>query len=44
MKENNPKAEIDEENYQEIDDSEIYFAPEKDNVVFGSGGDGWGFR
>lgn len=28
---------------QEEDDSHIYFAPEKGNVVFSSAADGWGF-
>jgi ribosome assembly protein 1 len=34
--------EIDE--YLEKDDEDIYFAPEKGNVVFASAIDGWGFR
>ncbi|KAJ6584770.1 P-loop containing nucleoside triphosphate hydrolase protein [Mycena capillaripes] len=34
---------IDEE-FQEKDDEDIYFAPERGNVVFASAIDGWGFR
>ncbi|KAJ8080788.1 Cytoplasmic GTPase/eEF2-like protein (ribosomal biogenesis) [Marasmius tenuissimus] len=30
--------------FQEKDDEDIYFAPEKGNVVFASAIDGWGFR
>lgn len=30
--------------YQEKDDEDIYFAPEKGNVIFASAIDGWGFR
>ncbi|KAI8986089.1 translation elongation factor 2 [Trametes punicea] len=30
--------------YQEKDDEDIYFAPERGNVVFASAIDGWGFR
>lgn len=33
-----------EEEYQEKDDEDIYFAPERGNVVFASAVDGWGFR
>ncbi|KAI0770366.1 translation elongation factor 2 [Fomes fomentarius] len=33
-----------EEEYQEKDDEDIYFAPERGNVVFASAIDGWGFR
>ena len=29
---------------EDKDDSEIYFAPEKGNVVFASAADGWAFR
>ncbi|KAK4152865.1 ribosome assembly protein 1 [Chaetomidium leptoderma] len=29
--------------FEEIDDEEIYFAPEKNNVIFGSAIDGWAF-
>lgn len=29
--------------YEEKDDEEIYFAPEKNNVIFGSAIDGWAF-
>jgi ribosome assembly protein 1 len=32
-----------EAEYQEIDDEDIYFAPEKNNVIFGSAIDGWAF-
>ncbi|KIY72489.1 P-loop containing nucleoside triphosphate hydrolase protein [Cylindrobasidium torrendii FP15055 ss-10] len=34
----------EEEEFQEKDDEDIYFAPEKGNVVFTSAIDGWGFR
>jgi ribosome assembly protein 1 len=34
----------EEEEFQEKDDEDIYFAPEKGNVVFASALDGWGFR
>lgn len=38
-------APIDEdEDFQEKDDEDIYFAPEKGNVIFASAIDGWGFR
>lgn len=38
-------APIDEdEAFQEKDDEDIYFAPEKGNVIFASAIDGWGFR
>ena len=30
--------------YQERDDEDLYFAPEKGNVIFASAIDGWGFR
>ncbi|CAL1713367.1 unnamed protein product [Somion occarium] len=36
------KADADE--FQEKDDEDIYFAPEKGNVIFASAIDGWGFR
>ena len=40
-----PDAEADgHDEYQERDDEDIYFAPEKGNVVFASAIDGWGFR
>ncbi len=29
--------------FQERDDEELYFAPEKNNVIFGSANDGWAF-
>ncbi|KAG9087027.1 Cytoplasmic GTPase/eEF2-like protein (ribosomal biogenesis) [Ceratobasidium sp. UAMH 11750] len=32
------------EAYQEKDDEDLYFAPEKGNVIFASAIDGWGFR
>ncbi|KDR82604.1 hypothetical protein GALMADRAFT_238006 [Galerina marginata CBS 339.88] len=32
------------EEFQEKDDEDIYFAPEKGNVIFASAIDGWGFR
>lgn len=34
----------DSEEFQEKDDEDIYFAPERGNVVFASAVDGWGFR
>ncbi|KAI0072035.1 translation elongation factor 2 [Panus rudis PR-1116 ss-1] len=34
----------EEEEFQEKDDEDIYFAPEKGNVIFASAIDGWGFR
>ncbi|KAJ7134421.1 P-loop containing nucleoside triphosphate hydrolase protein [Mycena epipterygia] len=36
-------AAVDDE-FQEKDDEDIYFAPERGNVVFASAIDGWGFR
>ncbi|KAL0960835.1 hypothetical protein HGRIS_005851 [Hohenbuehelia grisea] len=33
-----------EDEFQEKDDEDIYFAPERGNVVFASAIDGWGFR
>jgi ribosome assembly protein 1 len=30
--------------YQEKDDEDLYFAPERGNVIFASAIDGWGFR
>ncbi|EKM49571.1 uncharacterized protein PHACADRAFT_214132 [Phanerochaete carnosa HHB-10118-sp] len=32
------------EEYEEKDDEDIYFAPERGNVIFASAIDGWGFR
>ncbi|GJJ15740.1 hypothetical protein Clacol_010018 [Clathrus columnatus] len=32
------------EDFQEKDDEDIYFAPERGNVIFASAIDGWGFR
>ncbi|THH31171.1 hypothetical protein EUX98_g3005 [Antrodiella citrinella] len=34
----------DADEFQEKDDEDIYFAPEKGNVIFASAMDGWGFR
>ncbi|KAJ3558904.1 hypothetical protein NM688_g656 [Phlebia brevispora] len=34
----------EEDEFQEKDDEDIYFAPEKGNVIFASAIDGWGFR
>ncbi len=34
----------EEEEFQEKDDEDIYFAPERGNVIFASALDGWGFR
>ena len=34
----------EEDEYEEKDDEDIYFAPERGNVVFASAIDGWGFR
>ena len=34
----------DADEFQEKDDEDIYFAPEKGNVIFASAIDGWGFR
>ncbi|GBE84885.1 Ribosome assembly protein [Sparassis crispa] len=34
----------DADEFQEKDDEDIYFAPERGNVVFASAIDGWGFR
>ncbi|KIJ59473.1 hypothetical protein HYDPIDRAFT_183983 [Hydnomerulius pinastri MD-312] len=34
----------DEDTFKEKDDVDIYFAPERGNVVFASAIDGWGFR
>lgn len=36
-------AEDKHEEYVERDDEELYFAPEKNNVIFASAIDGWGF-
>ncbi|ETS83673.1 hypothetical protein PFICI_05549 [Pestalotiopsis fici W106-1] len=36
-------TESDELQFQERDDEEIYFAPEKNNVIFSSAIDGWAF-
>ncbi|KAJ7644279.1 P-loop containing nucleoside triphosphate hydrolase protein [Roridomyces roridus] len=37
-------ADAVEDEFQEKDDEDIYFAPERGNVVFASAIDGWGFR
>ncbi|KAF9236515.1 P-loop containing nucleoside triphosphate hydrolase protein [Melanogaster broomeanus] len=34
----------DDDTFKEKDDEDIYFAPERGNVVFASAIDGWGFR
>ncbi|EMD39993.1 hypothetical protein CERSUDRAFT_63510 [Gelatoporia subvermispora B] len=34
----------EDDEFQEKDDEDIYFAPERGNVVFASAIDGWGFR
>ncbi|KIY45516.1 P-loop containing nucleoside triphosphate hydrolase protein [Fistulina hepatica ATCC 64428] len=34
----------DDDNFLEMDDEDIYFAPERGNVIFASAIDGWGFR
>ncbi|KAH8199848.1 hypothetical protein TruAng_005964 [Truncatella angustata] len=39
----NQVSETDELEFQERDDEEIYFAPEKNNVIFSSAIDGWAF-
>ncbi|KAK7918108.1 ribosome biogenesis protein Ria1 [Apiospora marii] len=39
----NQEGETDELQFQERDDEEIYFAPEKNNVIFSSAIDGWAF-
>ncbi|KAG8929585.1 Cytoplasmic GTPase/eEF2-like protein (ribosomal biogenesis) [Tulasnella sp. 418] len=33
-----------EEQYEEKDDEDLYFSPERGNVIFASAIDGWGFR
>ncbi|KAG2359651.1 P-loop containing nucleoside triphosphate hydrolase protein [Suillus spraguei] len=37
-------SENDTDDFKEKDDEDIYFAPERGNVVFASAIDGWGFR
>lgn len=37
-------ADATTESYQEKDDEDLYFAPERGNVIFASAIDGWGFR
>lgn len=40
-----PDAEPDgHDEFQEKDDEDLYFAPERGNIVFASAIDGWGFR
>ena len=34
----------EEEEYQEKDDEDLYFSPDRGNVIFASAIDGWGFR
>lgn len=34
----------DEDGYEEKEDEDLYFAPERGNVIFASAIDGWGFR
>jgi ribosome assembly protein 1 len=41
---NGDSAPDTDDQYQERDDEDLYFAPEKGNVVFASAIDGWGFR
>jgi ribosome assembly protein 1 len=45
-RERNADADVDagHDEFQERDDQDIYFAPERGNVVFASAIDGWGFR
>jgi ribosome assembly protein 1 len=40
----NSDQDNDDDEFQEKDDEDIYFAPEKGNVIFASAIDGWGFR
>ena len=41
----NAEADFNEtDEFKEKDDEDIYFAPEKGNVIFASAIDGWGFR
>eukprot|EP01122_Echinamoeba_exundans_P014041 TRINITY_DN6280_c0_g1_i1.p1 TRINITY_DN6280_c0_g1~~TRINITY_DN6280_c0_g1_i1.p1 ORF type:complete len:1109 (+),score=316.15 TRINITY_DN6280_c0_g1_i1:288-3614(+) len=35
---------VDEDLWDKLSDADVYFSPEKGNVVFGSAYDGWGFR
>lgn len=35
---------VDEDLWDQLSDADVYFAPEKGNVVFASAYDGWGFR
>lgn len=37
------QSDADDLEFQERDDEELYFAPEKNNVIFGSAIDGWAF-
>lgn len=38
------EEEIDDESYEEKEDEDLYFAPERGNVLFASAIDGWAFR
>jgi len=38
------ESELGKEDLEEIDDSEVYFSPERGNVLFASAKFGWGFR
>lgn len=40
----NVPTEGDTEAFQEKDDEDLYFSPERGNVIFSSAIDGWGFR
>ncbi|KAG9010191.1 Cytoplasmic GTPase/eEF2-like protein (ribosomal biogenesis) [Tulasnella sp. JGI-2019a] len=40
----NTATELDSETFEEKDDEDIYFSPERGNVIFASAIDGWGFR
>lgn len=42
--ENDNLGESVADEYQEKDDEDLYFAPERGNVIFASALDGWGFR
>ncbi|KAG6000490.1 hypothetical protein E4U43_001586 [Claviceps pusilla] len=41
--EDDPESETGELQFEERDDEDIYFAPEKNNVIFSSAIDGWAF-
>lgn len=40
----NAANQLDDEAFEEKDDEDIYFSPERGNVIFASAIDGWGFR